>query len=306
MAQVTNALVTYDDLLQMNIIPKVGTVPPAGNECATKSFINTYYNVDTGASPYSGYTSNRYPRYQDILPDPNSFLLCYNLTISSFGGSGCNGTDQYQTWLFSLIDQFGNIFFATSPVTFTITIDYEVYEDIYPYYYTGTTTQTCTVNTGQYQNSTTVFTYSVQNCPMSGACDGTCYTNVTSAYVSNVSPAITGGCPLPAPNCGYTQTLFPNNFTADTGSATGYSWRWQSKTSGGIWQPTTYSCFPNASWTIFTAVGVLVYSGTNTTYVPWIGTLNNGGTPLAAGTYFFNVDLGTGAGAQSGTIIKLF
>lgn len=306
MAQVTNALVTYTDLTQMNIIAKVGTVPPAGNQCATKSFINTYYNVDTGASPYSGYTNNRYPRYQDILPNPNAFLLCYNLTINSFGGSGCNGTDQYQTWLFTLVDQFGAAFYATSPVTFTITIDYEVFEDVYPYYSTGTTTQTCTINTGQYQNSTTVYTYTVQNCPMSGACDGTCYTNVTSVYVSNVSPAMTGGCGFPTGTCSYTQTLFPNNFTSDAGSTTGYLWRWQSKNVGGTWEPTTYSCFPNTSWSIFTVLGTLVYSGSNTTYVPWNGTFNNGGGYLAPGTYFFNVDLGGGAGVQSGTITKLF
>lgn len=306
MAQVNNALVTYDDLLQMDIIPKVGTVPPAGNQCATKSFINTYYNVDTGASPYSGYANNRYPRYQDILPDPNSFLLCYNITISSFGGSGCNGTGQYQVWLFSLVDQNGNAFTATSPVTFTITIDYERYEDIPPFYSTGTYTQTCTVNTGQYQASTTIYTYTPENCPYSSACDGTCYINVTSAYVSDVSPAMTGGCAFPTGTCSYIQTLFPSNFVSDTGSSTGYLWKWQAKNIGGTWEPMTYTCFPNASWAIFNALGQIVYSGSNTTYTPWNGTLNNSGGFLAAGTYFFNVDLGAGGGITSGKIVKLF
>ena len=305
MAQVTNALVTYDDLQQMNIVAKVGTVPPDGNQCATKSVISTYYNVDTGASPYSGYASNRLPRYQDITPNPNPFILCYNLTIGQFGGSGCNGTDQYQVWTIDLRDQFDVLINTPTTLTFTVSYDTSVTEDVPPFYSTGTGSQNITINAGASSGSTTIFTYVVDFCPMSGVCDGTCFTTATNLYIS-AAPSSIGTCPLPTPNCGYTQTLFPNNFTSDTGSATGYSWRWQSRTSGGIWQPTTYSCFPNASWNIFTALGQSVYSGTNTTYVPWIGTLNNGGTPLAAGTYFFNVDLGGGAGVQSGIIIKLF
>lgn len=296
----TNALVTYDDLTQMNLIAKVGTIPPSGNRNATKSFINTYYNVNTGASPYSGYTSNRLPPYQNILPDPNPFLVCYNVVVSSYGGVGCNGTDQYQIWLFSLVDQNGNAFTATSPVTFTITIDYERYEDIDPFYSTGTYTQTCTVNTGQYQASTTIFTYQVENCPYSSACDGTCYTNVTSAYVSDVSPSMNGGCGFPTGTCNYVQSLFPGNFTADPSSSTGYSWKWQAKNVGGNWEPFNYACKPNTSWNIFTALGISVYSGTNTTYVPWTG------ESVAAGTYFFRVDLGDGSGIQSGKIIKAF
>lgn len=305
MAQTTNALVTYDDLQQMNIVPKVGTVTPDGNECATKNFINTYYNVDTGASPYSGYANNRYPRYQDILPNPNPFILCYNLTIGQFGGSGCNGTDQYQVWTIDLRDQFDVLINTPTTLTFTVSYDTSVTEDVPPFYSTGTGSQNITINAGTSSGATTIYTYQVNNCPMSGVCDGTCFTTATNLYIS-AAPSSLGTCPLPTPNCGYTQTLFPSNFLADTGSATGYSWKWQSKTSGGIWQPTNYSCFPNTTWNIFSAVGVSVYSGSNTTFVPWIGTLNNGGTPLAAGTYFFNVDLGAGAGVQSGKIIKLF
>jgi hypothetical protein len=305
MAQVTNALVTYTDLQQMNLIAKVGTVPPGGNQCATKSFIDTYYNVDTGASPYSGYTSNRLPRYQDILPDPNAFLVCYNLSIASFGGAGCNGTGTYQTWTFSLVDQFGAAFYATSPITFTISYDYTFVEDIPPFVTNGTGSQTVTINTGQYTNSTNVTLYQPEFCPFSSACDGTCYYNYTNHYVSDVSPAMNGGCSYPTGTCSYVQSLFPSNFTADAGSPTGYLWQWQAKNSGGTWEPFTYSCKTNTSWNIFSALGTSVYSGTSTTYVPWNGLFNNS-TFLAAGTYFFNVDLGDGSGVQSGKIIKLF
>lgn len=61
----TNALVTYTDLTTMGLTPKGS--PATGNQIATKQFIVNNYYVDQTASPFSTYTFNRCPRYQDII-----------------------------------------------------------------------------------------------------------------------------------------------------------------------------------------------------------------------------------------------
>lgn len=314
MARTNNALVTYTDLTQMDIIAKVGTVPPSGNRCATKDFINTYYNVNTGASPYSGYAGNRLPRYQDILPDPNSFLLCYNLVISNQSTLGCYDpnigtfvTNYFQTWTFTLVDQFGNTFYATSPITFTVQYDYTIYDDISGFT-SGTSTKTVVIGIGQSTGTTSFVqpgTYDYQPCPMSSTC-GLCYETNDNIFLLDVSPAMNGGCAYPTGTCNYTQTLFPGNFVSDPGSSTGYSWFWRAKNIGGTWENMTYSCFPDTSWRIFNIAGTTVYSGNNTTYVPWNGRVGNSGAQVAAGTYYGNIDLGDGSGVEFVKVVKLF
>jgi hypothetical protein len=63
--KVTNGLVTYTDLTTMGLTPKGS--PTTGNHIATKQFVINNYYVDESASPFSGYTVLRCPRYQDII-----------------------------------------------------------------------------------------------------------------------------------------------------------------------------------------------------------------------------------------------
>ena len=59
-------LVKNSDITGKGITVKTGTVPD-DNYCRTKDYISTYFNVDIYANPYSTYTPNRYPRYQDVV-----------------------------------------------------------------------------------------------------------------------------------------------------------------------------------------------------------------------------------------------
>jgi hypothetical protein len=61
-----NYLVTWDDLSTMGLTAK-GT-PPTGLGISSKAELIAAYFVDETASPFSTYSSNRCPRYQDIIP----------------------------------------------------------------------------------------------------------------------------------------------------------------------------------------------------------------------------------------------
>ena len=80
--KVNGYLVTTTDLNTMTTA-KSGTIP---NDlyCRTKDYISTNYNVDTAASPYSTYTTNRYPRYQDVQP------LCPTCSFATQIGNTAN------------------------------------------------------------------------------------------------------------------------------------------------------------------------------------------------------------------------
>jgi hypothetical protein len=65
--KVNDALVTFEELSTMGFPVKAGTNPPINNKCVTKGEVNTYYTVDTTVSPFSTYTDNRCPRFQDLV-----------------------------------------------------------------------------------------------------------------------------------------------------------------------------------------------------------------------------------------------
>lgn len=65
--KVNDYLVTFEELSTMGFPVKAGTTPPINNKCVTKGEVNTYYTVDTTASPFSTYTDDRCPRYQDLV-----------------------------------------------------------------------------------------------------------------------------------------------------------------------------------------------------------------------------------------------
>ena len=62
--------VTWDDINLMGFTLRGGAAP-TGQKALTKGDVDTYYYVDTTASPYVTYVSNRCPRYQDLLPTPS-------------------------------------------------------------------------------------------------------------------------------------------------------------------------------------------------------------------------------------------
>ena len=77
MVKITDALVTVEDVNGM-LLP-IGTAPVNSNRLVVKDQnfvgaspytvgVNNNWKVDTTASPYSTYSSNRNPRYQDLLP----------------------------------------------------------------------------------------------------------------------------------------------------------------------------------------------------------------------------------------------
>lgn len=80
----TNYLVTYDDLTTMGL-SSIGT-PPTGNRIATKSFITTYYNVNT--SYLTGYLNNQCVMYQDIV----SASTIYYFNVYSVNSVDCSTT----------------------------------------------------------------------------------------------------------------------------------------------------------------------------------------------------------------------
>lgn len=61
-----NALVTWNELNTMGLVLKGGSAP-TGNKIVTKGDIDTYYYTSTTYIPYIYYTTDRCPRYQDIL-----------------------------------------------------------------------------------------------------------------------------------------------------------------------------------------------------------------------------------------------
>lgn len=77
MVKITDALVTVDDVNGM--LQPIGSTPVGTNRVVVKDQnfvgaspgtvgVNNYWKVDTGVSPYSTYTNNRNPRYQDLIP----------------------------------------------------------------------------------------------------------------------------------------------------------------------------------------------------------------------------------------------
>lgn len=233
-----NALVTYDNLTTM-LVPVVGLTAPTGNRIATKSFINTYYYVDTTSSPYSTYSINRCPPYQTIHPQSIPYLACYNVTTLDNYEINCQGGyNHFQVWKISLVDQYGNAYVADQDYNFGITFDYYWQSDVYPYTESGTNTTTISIVAGQWQGFAQFTVYAVETCPYSSVCDGSCYTTNSNINLTSAPIGIPSGCALPPA---------PPSTTTTTTSAyipvTGLSWSTASNTTG------VSSCQPSG-WTI--------------------------------------------------------
>lgn len=180
-----NYLVTHTDVKTMGFTLK-GASPADSNEIATKGWVDTYFNVDTSASPYSTYTSNRCPRYQDLVLPPG-VLSCFSI---GSGGTqyttGCNGyADTYEVFTATLKDQYGNpIANPGGTITITLSYDYNDVQDIGGS--TGTAYADILIYNGQSSGAYTFYTYTHQYCNYSSLCDGTCYsTQYNILYYSN-------------------------------------------------------------------------------------------------------------------------
>lgn len=304
----TNALVTYSELATMGLIQKVGTNPPGGSQCATKDFINTYYHAD--AASLAGYTGNRLPPYQVIIPDTVPFLLCYNLTITNtIVTDSCGNAQDAENWAISLVDQFGNAYITPVDLNFGIRY-YRVWQsDVPPYSESGYVDTSITVYAGNYQGFGQYIHHYVEACPYSSMCDGSCYTTISEVNLTSTPGGITGGCalppapPLPPDPCGYKQLLFPEGFSPN-GDGVNDVWRFFG-TLGVPYAYTeiTYSCFPNTTWDIYDITGTTMYAGTGTTYVPWNGKLNNTGADVPDAGYYYSLNLGDGSGTRKGFVI---
>jgi hypothetical protein len=85
----TNALITYTDTNLMGLYP-LTNAPANSNEIVTRGDLEQWFYMDNTISPFSTYTSNRCPRYQDVLGAaigalPNFYL--YDVTRSSIPGA---------------------------------------------------------------------------------------------------------------------------------------------------------------------------------------------------------------------------
>jgi hypothetical protein len=266
----TNALVTYNNLTTM-LVPVAGLTAPTGNRIATKSFINTYYHVDTTSSPYSTYSTNRCPPYQTIQPQVLPYLTCYNVTtIENYEIDCQGGYNHFQVWKISLVDQYGNAYVADQDYNFGITFDYYWQSDVSPYSESGTSGVNISIVAGQWQGFAQFTIYAIETCPYSSVCDGSCYTTNSNITLTSAPIGIPGSCALPPA---------PPSTTTTTTSAyipvTGLTWTTSSNATG------VPSCQPSG-WTISNQNLRIRYSISNS--VDCGGTCNLTQTGIATAT----------------------
>ena len=297
-----NALVTYTDLTTM-LVPITGLTPPTGNQIATKSFIDTYYRVDTASSPYSTYSANRCPPYQTIQPQVLPYLACWNITILPYSELNCQGNyNSFETWQISLLDQYGNAYFTDQNYSFNIGYDYTWQSDIPPYSESGSNVTTVNISPGQWQGFASFTIYAVETCPYSSACDGSCFSTNTNITELTNTTGVPGGCALPTPA---TITYFvPNAFIPESSNpAVNVVRIYKVINSTAI--ELVYSNYPNMTW-VFATGGFVPYSGNNSVYVPWNGRLNNSGMLSSSTAYGYSFALNDGSGTIiTGTILLL-
>jgi hypothetical protein len=236
--QITNALVTYTDLTTM-LVPVTGLTAPTGTQIATRSFIDTYYRVDTTSIPYSTYSVNRLPPYQTIHPQTLPYLACFNTTLINSSELNClGGQNTFQVWQISLVDQYGNAYIADQDYYFDIGYDFTWQSDIPPYNDSGSTFTVLNILQGNWQGFASFATYYVETCPYSSVCDGSCFsTNSNMTELTNTT-GVPGNCSLPP-----TPPVTTTTTTSAYIPVTGLTWATTSNTTG------VPSCQPSG-WTI--------------------------------------------------------
>ena len=188
----SNQLVTFDNLrdaVDTGVFEsKVNLASiPTGNKIVTKNEIETYVWVDTSASPWVGYTSNRCPPKSSFAPGNVCILITITNSdiLSSTGNTSYPDGTVYVTYSVNVSDytqsftSAGNYQECGLPAINTIaaqTIYYYAYDSIN--YFTS--------------SSIGFYPYSRANCNTVG-CIGTSYTAGYSA--SNCTTACTSGTP---------------------------------------------------------------------------------------------------------------
>jgi len=66
MSKTNNYLVTFSEVSTMGFTAKATWPVGSGSYAMNRGEVDTYWYVRQDASPYSGYTNKRYPRYQDL------------------------------------------------------------------------------------------------------------------------------------------------------------------------------------------------------------------------------------------------
>ena len=181
-----NYLVTHTEVKTMGFTLK-GGAPADSNEIATKGWVDTYFNVNTGASPYNSYPSNRCPRYQDLVAPPST-LNCFTYGTSLQYYASCNPmyNDEWLILTATLKDQYGNVINNNTGNTITITFSYD-YEDVQDYGGSiGSAYADVLIYNGQSSGNFTFYQKQYQYCNFSSACDGSCFiTQYNIQYYSN-------------------------------------------------------------------------------------------------------------------------
>ena len=349
--RVSNALVTYDDLLLMPLTA-IGT-PAVGPRVATKQFIINNYYVDETASPFAGYSSNRCPPYQTIISkdcrmvgtaveqgtSPQTGYIVQNCqTASTVSVTFGNATIRPVQDVFISNSLFGGCWQIIGPTSGPIQSPNIVNDGEYAtcieclnsFPLQLTATPNCTggnignVVANGFAGGVAPYLYiAIGPDPTSVAIDlinGTTPLNGATSYTWNNIPtgtyfvgiADSNGtraqvgifmCPQdPALQCAYTQYAFPEIFTPN-GDGVNDVWVWEGKRNG-IWEVLNPICFPNSSWNIYDRNGVTKYAGTNTTYVPWNGKINNTGPDVPDAGYYYNLSLGNGVTKQGFVVVQ--
>jgi len=269
----TNALITYTDTNIMGLYP-LTTAPANSSEIVTRGDLEQWFYIDNTVSPFNSYTSNRCPRYQDVLGAaigalPNFYL--YDVTRSAIPGAT------------------GAFFTYVSPTGTTETILQNTY---------GYVGEFC-MQEGSYQNNQ----YSVYTISQVGVCypdnQGTTYPRpVNPQYVGTnfaftTSPGYevrgvavynNAGGQLYATNGVYTDQLFLNVGTFPVGN---YFVRYFVYTTAGAF--VAKFGFPG-----YPAYEVLLLD--SATVNVWLNGINGGGTLQYSVNFGPNIEIGATVG----------
>jgi len=297
-----DALVTYTELTTMGLAPQAGVNPPVGDQCATKDFILTNYRADTAT--LAGYTSNRLPPYQTIIPTTVPYLACYALEITNgYTPSSCFGyTDSYESWRIVLLDQFGNTYTTPTNVTFTVRYYYQWQDDVPPYNVVEYVTENITITAGSYEGFGYYLTQSTFPCAMSSTC-GPCNSQISQIGLDSAPVGVPGGCSAPPPTPPPTPfTLYaPKSFYPL--SSPPYNTFKIYKVVSGVYTELDYASYPNATWEFIDASNNVWYHNyTGGVYAPWNNYLENNtsSTFNTNNTIYYVFNLNDGSGRKLG------
>jgi hypothetical protein len=230
------------------------------------------------------------------------YLSCYYLEVTpGNSSSSCYGyVDTYENWKITLLDQFGNIFIATSPQVFNINYYYQNNDDYQPT--SGYADTTITVNTGQSEGFGYFLTNSTFPCSYSSEC-GSCTSYINQIGIVGTPNGIGGECSPPI--SGQSTLWTPNIFTPNNDGIND-TFKIYTLTNGALVE-LNYASYPNATWYFFARNGFSWYQNSSGgVYVPWNGYKDNNTnltkTPNDGIIFSFYLNDGTGRKIEGGFV----